>query len=97
MPAVLIVQLVLGVLAALPSLIQAAEALHTQAGAGPLKKTFVLDAIGKSLSIVPLIDPKIGKIFTPDIQAKVQASLGPAIDQAVAVMNAQAPAPAPRP
>lgn len=94
MRAALIVQLVLGILAGLPELIQAAEALHAQAGAGPQKKLFVLDLITKGLDVAQAIDPKIGKLLTPAVQAKIQEVAGKSIDSAVAVMNAQA-APAP--
>jgi len=93
MSAALIVQLVLAVLQALPSLIQAAEALHDQAGAGPAKKGFVLDAINKALTIATTADPKLGKLLTPAVQKQIQDVSGAAVDSAVTIMNAGAPKP----
>jgi hypothetical protein len=88
-----IISLILAILTALPSLIQAAEALHTQAGAGPLKKGFVLDALAKALAVTQAADPKLAKILTPDVQAKIQELAGQTVDSAVAVMNADTPKP----
>lgn len=94
MGAATIVQLVIAILGALPSLIQAAEALHDQAGAGPQKKGFVLDAVTKALGIAVTADPKIAKVLTPQVQQQIQEVSGAAVDSAVALMNAQGPKPA---
>ena len=91
MSAALIVQLVLAVLAAIPSLVQAIEALHSQPGAGPAKKGLAMDLIGKALTIAVTADPKLSKLLTPDLQAKIQELAGGAVDSAVTLMNADAP------
>ena len=89
-----IIQLVLGILSALPSLIQAAEALHDQTGSGALKKGFVLDAVAKALAVAQTADPKIAKFLTPEIQKGITDASGAAVDSAVAIMNATAAKPA---
>ena len=85
-----IVQLVLAILTALPSLIQAAEALHDQAGAGTVKKGFVIDAVTKALNVATVADPKLAKLLTPALQKQIQDASGEAVDSAVAIKNATA-------
>ena len=93
MSAALIVQLVLAVLAGLPQLIEAIETLHSQSGAGPIKKGLVLDLVAKALTVAGTADPKLAKLLTPDLQAKIQELTGGAVDSAVTLMNADAPKP----
>lgn len=90
-----IVPLIIAILTALPALIQAAESLHDQAGGGPIKKGFVLDAIKKIVDVAKVAEPKIAKVLTPDLQKKIEDTSATAIDEAVAVMNTAAPAPKP--
>jgi hypothetical protein len=88
MPAALIIQLVIAVLSAIPQLVQAAEALHDSTGAGPAKKGFVMDAVGKLLTIATTADPKLAKLLTPDLQKQITDVSSSAVDSAVAVLNA---------
>ena len=97
MPVAMIVQLVLAILTALPSLIQAAEALHDQAGSGSVKKGFVLDAVAKALNVATVADPKLAKLLTPALQKQIQDASGEAVDSAVAIMNATAAKPPAQP
>ena len=91
MSAALIVQLVMVVLAGLPELIKAVEALRAgQTGAGPEKKKFVLDLIGKALSVAQAADPKVSRIITPAVIAKIQEVAAGSVDEAVTVMNTAA-------
>jgi hypothetical protein len=87
-----IISLVIAVLTAIPSLVQAAEQLHDQSGAGPQKKLFVLDAIGKLIAVAKAADPKMGKILTPEAEQAIAAAAASSVDSAVTLLNAQAPA-----
>jgi hypothetical protein len=93
MSAAMIIQLVLAVLSALPQLIQAIESLHTQAGAGPVKKGLVLDLVAKALTVAGTADPKLAKLLTPDLQKQIQDLAGQTVDSAVTLMNTDAPKP----
>jgi hypothetical protein len=86
------IPLIIAILTALPSLIQAAEELHAAKGGGPLKKGFVLDAIGKIIDVARVAEPKLAKVLTPEVTQQIQTVSDKAIDGAVAVMNAAEPA-----
>ena len=84
-----ILELVTAILTAIPSLVQATEALHDQTGAGPQKKLFVIDAIHKLIAVAQAADPKVSKVLTPEVQKQIEDVSGASIDAAVGVMNAK--------
>jgi hypothetical protein len=89
------IQLAIAILTAIPSLVQAAEALHDQAGAGPAKKAFVVDAITKLVAVAKAADGKIAKALNPQIEQSLTTAASGAIDSAVTAMNAAAATPPP--
>ena len=83
-----LIPLIIAILTAIPALVQAAEALHDQSGAGPAKKTFVLDAVRKLVTVAQAADPKVSKFLTPQVTQQIEEVSGASVDAAVAVMNA---------